>query len=84
MADSAHIHHRSLRLNLPAHQLERLRNGDHILHPRRHLQGFDLVSPSIAHRGHDGPLHSTRNVRLVARLANALDHVRNLLFGCFL
>src|SRR5207302_448335 len=80
----ADVHHTSLRSDLPAHQLERLRDGDHILHARRNLQRLNFMPAPASHRSHNRALHPASDVRLVARLANALDDVRNLLLRRFL
>jgi hypothetical protein len=42
------------------------------------------MTTPVSHGRNNRALDSPRNVRLVARLANALDYVRNLLFGRFL
>ena len=81
---AAHLHDGSLRLHLTADQLKGLGDGHHVVDSGRDLQRFDLVAASVPHGGDDGALDAARNVRLVAGLANALDDVRNLLFGGFL
>ena len=42
------------------------------------------MAPAAAHRGDDGPFHATRDVRLIAGLANALDHMGDFLLCGFL
>src|SRR5579872_2478235 len=80
----AHIDHRALRPNLPAHQLERLRNRNHILHARRNLQSLKLMPPPISHRRNNRLFHSSSHVRLKTRLAHPLNHMLDLLLSSLL
>ncbi len=81
---AAYVYNCALGLDLPAHQFEGLRDRDYVVHAGRNLQRLDFVAASVSHGGDDGAFDSARDVRLVAGLANALDDVRNLLFGGFL
>ena len=66
---------------MPADQFERLSDGDHIVHARRHLQRLDLVAASAAHGGDDSALGAAGDVRLISGFADSLDDVVDLLLG---
>ena len=70
-----YVHDGALRLYLPAHQFERLRDGDDVVDAGSDLQGFDLVAAPAAHGGDDGALGSASDVRLVAGFTDAFDDV---------
>ena len=82
--DSVDVHDRALGLDLPAHQLKRLSDRHYVVDAGSNLQRLDFVAASAADCGYDRPLGAARNVRLVASLADTVDHVRNFLFGGFL
>ena len=71
-------------MHLLADELERLRDGDDVIHAGRDLQGFDLVPAPATDGGHDGALGAASDVRIVSGFANSIDHVRDLFLRCFL
>jgi hypothetical protein len=82
--DTVYVHNRPLRPHLPAYQLKRLRDRDYCIDARSDLECLNFVAPATPHRGDDGPFHATRDVRLIAGLTNALDHMGDFLLCGFL
>src|SRR5215472_15062404 len=69
------FHNRSIGLYLPAHQLERLGNRHDVVDAGSRLQSLDLVTASAPNCGHNGPLGTASDMRLITRFADSLDHV---------
>jgi len=67
---------------LPAHQLERLCDGDYGVDAGRNRKRFDLMTPApAADRSHNGALGPAGNMGSESSFPDALDHMFNL-FGC--
>src|SRR5437764_4212561 len=77
-------HDRALGVDLLTHQLEGLRDGDHIVHTGCHLQRFNFVTASATNSRDNGALGAARDMGVVTGLANALDHMLYLILGRFL
>src|SRR5580698_1855501 len=70
-------------LHLTAYKLDGLCDRNHAVHARRSRQRLQLMTASAtADRSDDGAFFSTRDVRLVACLLHAVNHVLDLSFGC--
>jgi hypothetical protein len=71
-----------MRAGLTAHEFERLRNGNHVIHAWGDRKCFDFMASSATADGrNDGALGAASDVRLEPSLADALDNVFDLFFG---
>src|SRR5437867_4509613 len=76
---AAHVHDGGHGSSLPAHELEWLSDGNHVVDPRSYRERLDLMAaPAATDGGHDGALGPASDVGLESSFPNPLNDVLDL------